>query len=378
MRIAIDYTPGIVQRAGIGRYTRNLVQALIEADHTDQFTLFSSERATSTYPFPRAANVRPRVVGVGNRNATIIWQRLNLPLPAELVMGRADVLHGPDYILPPALNTPRVVTIHDLAFLTNPECALPSLVEYLTRVTPRAIRRADRVIAVSQRTADDLVERLRVPREKIRVIHLGVDSAFNPGRDPTQEERLRKRLGITQPFLLAVGTIEPRKNYEGLIAAFARATRMPDGPPLLVIVGRKGWLYDGVFAAVDTYDVRDRVLFLDFVADGDLPTLYHAAKALAMPSIYEGFGIPVVEAMASGTPVICSDTGPLPEIAGDAARLVPVGDVDALANGLRDLFADDTMRQTLRERGLARARLFSWTDAARKHLEVYREVARRH
>lgn len=378
MRIAIDYTPGIAQRAGIGRYTRNLIQALIEVDQTDQFTLFSTERATTAYRFPSAPNVRPRVVGIGNRNATIVWQRLNIPIPVELVTGRADVLHGPDYILPPAFNTPRVVTIHDLAFLTNPECALPSLVEYLTNVTPRSIRRADRVIAVSQRTADDLIERLRVPREKIHVIHLGVDPSFTPERDANREKRLRERLGIQQPFILAVGTIEPRKNYEELIAAFARATRSSDGPPLLVIVGRKGWLYDGVFRAVETHDLRERVLFLDFVADEDLPTLYHAAVALAMPSIYEGFGIPVVEAMASGTPVICSDSGPLPEIAGDAARFVTVGDVDALAGALCAVYTDEALRETLRERGLARARHFSWTEAAQKHLAVYREVARRH
>lgn len=377
MRIAIDYTSGITQRAGIGRYTRNLMRALLDIDTTDRFTLFSSERATATYGFPKAGNARPRVVGVGNRYATILWHRLNLPIPAELVFGRADVLHGPDYILPPALGTPRVVTIHDLAFLTNPECAMPSLVEYLTAVTPRAVRRADRVIADSRRTADDLVERLSVPPEKIRVIHLGVDSAFTPTRDVAREERLLRRLGITLPFILAVGTIEPRKNYRELIAAFAQATREPNGPPLLVIVGRKGWLYDGVFAAVDTFGVRDRVLFLDAIGDDDLPTLYHAATALAMPSIYEGFGIPVVEAMASGTPVICSNAGPLPEVAGNAARFVPVGDVDSLAVALYEVFTDEALRQTLSERGLARASHFNWTDAALAHLRVYREVARK-
>ncbi|HEV2404614.1 MAG TPA: glycosyltransferase family 1 protein, partial [Ktedonobacterales bacterium] len=371
MRIAIDYTPGITQRAGIGRYTRSLTQALAQVDPDDQFTLFSSEPATAEYGFPKAPNMRGRVVGVGNRAATILWQRLNLPIPAELVMGRADVLHGPDYILPPALRVPRVVTIHDLAFLTNPECAVPALAEYLTHVVPRSLRRADRVIADSQRTADDLVERLNVPPEKIRVIHLGMDTAFTDARDAEAEGELRERLGLSQPFILAVGTIEPRKNYRNLIAAFAKATREPDGPPLLVIAGRKGWLYEGVFAAVDDFDVRDRVRFLDFIADRDLPTLYRAATALAMPSIYEGFGIPVVEAMASGTPVICSDAGPLPEVAGDAALIVPVSDLDALADALYRVATDGELRRSLTARGLARARNFSWANAARAHVAVY-------
>ncbi|MGH2487484.1 MAG: glycosyltransferase family 4 protein [Ktedonobacterales bacterium] len=377
MRIAIDYTPGITQRAGIGRYTRSLTKALATIDPDDQFTLFSSEPATATYGFPMAPNMRSRVVGVGNRAATILWQRLNLPIPAELVLGRADVLHGPDYILPPALRVPRVVTIHDLAFLTNPECAVPALAEYLTHVVPRSLRRADRIIADSQRTADDLVERLNVPREKIRVIHLGMDSVFTNARDAEAERELRERLRLTQPFILAVGTIEPRKNYRNLVAAFAQATREPDGPPLLVIAGRKGWLYEGVFAAVDDFDVRERVRFLDFIADGDLPTLYRAATALAMPSIYEGFGIPLVEAMACGTPVICSDAGPLPEVAGDAALIVPVSDLDALAVALYRVATDGELRRSLTARGLVRARNFSWTDAARAHLAVYREVAKK-
>ena len=376
MRIAIDYTPGIAQPAGIGRYTRSLVHSLLAVDNTDQFTLFSTERPTHAYRFPRCDNAHPRVIGIGNRAATILWQRLNAPIPAELVFGRADVLHGPDYVLPPALGVPRVVTIHDLAFLTNPECALPELVQYLSAVTPRAIRRADRVIAVSQRTADDLVERLHVPPEKIRVIHLGVDRAFNTARDPERERVLLERLGIAQPFALAVGTIEPRKNYRGLIAAFARATREPGGPALLVIAGRKGWLYDGVLSAVDDYDVRERVKFLDYLPEDDLPTLYRAATALAMPSIYEGFGIPVVEAMACGVPVICSDAGPLPEVAGDAALIVPVGDEDALAGALYSVFTDQALRRSLIARGLQRAARFDWNDAARAHLAVYREVAR--
>ena len=377
MRIAIDYTPGIAQRAGIGRYTRSLVQALTEIDTEDTFTLFSSEPPREAYGFPTASNVQPRVIAIGNRAATILWQRLNLPIPAEVAFGRADVLHGPDFILPPALGVPRVVTIHDLAFLTNPECAEPNLVEYLRAVVPRSLQRADRIIAVSQRTADDLVERLRVPRDKIHVIHLGIDRAFTSAHDSEAERRLRERLGITQPFILAVGTIEPRKNYRSLIAAFAKATREPNGPPLMVIAGRTGWLYDGAFQAVDDFDVRKRVVFLDFIPDEDLPTLYQAATALAMPSIYEGFGIPIIEAMASGTPVICSDAGPLPEVAGDAALIVPVSSLDALADALYRVATDASLRRSLTDRGLARAQRFSWTEAARAHLTVYREVARK-
>jgi glycosyltransferase involved in cell wall biosynthesis len=375
MRIAIDYTPAIAQSAGIGRYTSDLVRALARVDPTDRFTLFSSEPPTKERAFPAAPNLQPHLVGLGNRRLTIAWHRLRLPIPAELLMGNADVIHGPDFSLPPALHARRVVTVHDLAFLTHPECALPSLVTYLNRVVPRAIRAADRVIAVSQRTADDLIERLGVPREKMRVIHLGIAPAFSVRCDPEQLAAVCRSYALERPFVLAVSTIEPRKNYERLIASFAQATRAPGGPRMLVIVGRKGWLYDGVFAAVAMHGVADRVRFLDYLPDDELVALYQAAAAVAVPSLYEGFGIPVLEAMASGTPVVCSTGGSLPEIAGDAALLVDPEDVDGLASALVQLVTDEGSRSSLRERGLRRASGFTWDAAARAHVAVYHEAA---
>ncbi len=371
MRIGIDFTSAIAQSAGIARYTRELVNALARLDTPDRFTLFSTERPTKDRPIPQAPNFRTRVVPLGNRNTTILWQRLRVPLPIELLAGGMRVLHGPDYTLPPAIRARRVVTIHDLAFITNPECSVPSLAAYLSAVVPRAVHAADRVIAVSQRTADDLVERLRVPRDKIDVIYLGISPTFTPQVDPAAVAALRAKYTLDQPFVLAVGTVEPRKNYERLIRAFASARHEPSGPQSLVIAGRPGWLNEGVYEAVATLGLRDAVKFLDFLPDGELPTLYHAASALAMPSIYEGFGIPVAEAMASGTPVVCSTGGSLPEVAGDAAVLVPPTDEAALAEALVRVMSDDPLRAALRERGLQRATRFTWDAAARAHLAVY-------
>src|SRR5262249_11816707 len=178
-----------------------------------------------------------------------LWQRLRLPLPIELFVGRAEVVHGPDFILPPVLGARRVVTIHDLAFLTHPDCALPSLIAYLTPAVARALRSADPIITVSPRTADDLAERLAVPPEKIRVIHLGLSPSFTPSVDAATIETLRTRYGLRRPLVLAVGTIEPRKNYETLIAAFAAARHALDGPEMLALAGRRGWLYEGVYRA---------------------------------------------------------------------------------------------------------------------------------
>ncbi|HLZ22558.1 MAG TPA: glycosyltransferase family 1 protein [Ktedonobacterales bacterium] len=377
MRITIDYTAAITQGAGIGRYTRNIVSALARVDTTDSFTLFSTERPTSARGFPELPRMQPRVFPAGNRRMTIFWQRLRAPVPVELFAGSADVFHGPDFVLPPLLGTPAVVTIHDLAFLTNPECALPSLVRYLSAAVPRALRRASAVISDSEKTAHDLHTLLGVPREKITVIYCGVDPLFTPRADAAAVSALRQKYHFNAPTVLAVGTIEPRKNYERLIAAFAQARRHADGPRTLVIAGRPGWLYDGVFAAVETLGLRDAVTFLDYIPDAELTTLYHAADVLAMPSIYEGFGIPMLEAMASGTPVVCSDGGSLPEVAGDAALVVPVEDVDGLAAALVRAVSDADLRASLVARGLARVKEFTWDTAARAHVRVYTETAKR-
>jgi glycosyltransferase involved in cell wall biosynthesis len=382
MRIAIDYTSAIAQSAGIGRYTRCLVEALARLETPDYITLYSSDAPTPERPFPHAPGLRTRVAGygahaVGNRWMTILWHRARVPLPIEVLVGRADVFHATDFSLAPALLARRVVTIHDLAYLTHPECALPSLIAYLNRVVPRAIRAADRVIAVSATTARDLTARLGVPPEKIATIPLGVGAGFQPVRDPERLTALDARLGLAHPLVLAVGTIEPRKNYARLIAAFAAATRAPDGPQMLAIAGRDGWLSEPVYAAARRAGVADSVRFLSYVPDADLPALYSTAEVLAMPSLYEGFGIPVLEAMACGTPVLCSDGGSLPEVAGEAALIVPATATDAIRDGLLRLSADERLRGTLRERGLARARQFTWEAAARAHLALYHAVGAR-
>lgn len=377
MRIGIDFTPAITQGAGIGRYTRNLITALARLDTDDRFTLISFERPVPDRDFPKAPNVHPRVFNFTNRYMTILWQRLRLPIPVELFTGLVDVYHGPDFVLPPVARARSVVTIYDLAFLTNPECAMPSLAEYLSAVVPRAARAADRIIAISQATANDLTERLAIPPEKIAIAYPGLDPRFTPDRDEAAIEALRAKYGIQRPCILAVSTIEPRKNYERLIAAFGQAMHEPDGPRMLVIAGRKGWLYDGVFEAVDTLKLGEHVKFLDYVSDAELPLLYKAADVLAMPSISEGFGIPVTEAMASGTPVVCSTGGSLPEIAGDAALTVDPYDVEGLAEALLRLTRDTSLRETLAARGLERIKAFDWDISARAHLDVYHSLGAR-
>jgi glycosyltransferase involved in cell wall biosynthesis len=381
MRIAIDYTPAIAQSAGIGRYTRSLVDALARLESGDEYLLLSADAPTAARPFPNATALRPHIIRlagrpIGNRRLTILWHRLRLPLPVEMLTGQAEVFHGTDFALPPAVSMPRVVTIHDLAFLTHPQYATPSLARYLAAVVPCSLQRADAIIAISETTAADIVAQYGVAHDRITVITPGVDASLAPITDRQTLATIDARYRLEHPLALAVGAIEPRKRYDHLIAAFAQARQQPGGPRMLAIAGRRGWLYESVFQAVEEHRVADTVRFLDYVLEDDLAALYSTADVLAMPSAYEGFGIPVIEAMACGAPVVCSDGGALPEAAGDAALIVPVDDIASLADALVAVTSETSRQEAMRARGLARAAEFTWERVARRHLEVYHRVGR--
>lgn len=382
MRIAIDYTPAITQSAGIGRYARSLVDALARLESGDEYLLLSADAPTAVRPFPHATSVQSQVIRlagrpIGARRLTILWHRLRLPLPVEMVAGQMDVFHGLDFALPPALNVPRVVTIHDLAFLSHPQYATTTLVRYLSAVVPRALHRADAIIATSETSAADIVARYGVERDRIIVISPGVAASFAPITDSQALATIDARYRLEHPLTLAVGVIEPRKRFDHLIAAFAQARQRQGGPRMLAIAGRRGWLYEHVFQAVEEYRVADAVRFLDYVPEDELTALYSTADVLAMPSAYEGFGFPVIEAMACGTPVVCSNGGALPEAAGDAALIVPVDDIAALADALVAVTSETSRQEAMRARGLAHAAEFTWERVARRHLEVYHRVGRK-
>jgi glycosyltransferase involved in cell wall biosynthesis len=235
------------------------------------------------------------------------------------------------------------------------------------------VRRANHVIADSQATADDLNTLYNVPRERISVILSGVDARFRPDASAGNEDQLlRAKYGIgNAPFILAVGTLQRRKNHLGLVRAFAT---LRDTAVHLVIAGGKGWLYDDVLAEIRAARLTDRVTFTGFVDDADLPALYRAARVLAFPSFYEGFGLPPLEAMASGTPVVSANTSSLPEVVGDAALTVDPHDVAALGAALARALADGAWRRDAIARGLARASTFTWRRAAEQLISVYDRV----
>lgn len=375
-RITIDYTPAVQQSAGIGRLTREVTRALLALPAPYEYTLFCMGWAA---PPPLPSGVHFAATPLTDRWLHRIWFRARLPLPVEVLAGPADLYHATDFLLPPMFARRTVLTVHDLTFERDPGSAAPTLLRFLQRVVPASARRASHVVADSHATARDLTELYGVAPERITVIHSGVDARFRPYADPgeaaAESAALRAKYGIgSAPFVLTVGTLQRRKNHLGLVRAFARLAAHTELD--LVISGGKGWLYDEVLAEVRARGLERRVRFTGFTAEQDLPALYRAARAFAFPSFYEGFGLPLLEAMASGVPVVSSNASSLPEVAGDAALLVDPRDDDALAAALQRAIDDEVWRASAIERGTARAREFTWERAGRQLLEVYESVLR--
>jgi len=382
MRIGIDYTAAVRQGAGIGRYTRELVRALVQSDAVNEYVLLCAEAGLRKSR--GMENVEPREEGwsgstrvrrvglpVSDRTLAILWHRLRLPLSVELVCGPLDVFHSPDFTLPPVRRAKTILTVHDLSFMRLPECSDPRLRAYLLRSVPKSVRRADVVLADSECTRSDLIELLDVPPERVQVLYAGVQDCFQRVQETALLDGVRTKYDLPARFVLGLGTLQPRKNFERLIEAYARlATEAAPGIEL-VIAGGAGWMYDGIFRRVDELGLQEAVHLIGHVADGDLPALYTRAELFAFPSLYEGFGLPPLEAMACGTPVVASNVSSLPEVLGDAALLVDPYDVRAIAGAMQRVLEDTSLRRALIKRGLERVRKFTWAAAAQKLLRVY-------
>jgi glycosyltransferase involved in cell wall biosynthesis len=384
MKIGLDYTVGVYQGSGIGRYTRSLARALAALDRENDYTLLWARAAgpdgaelprldrAATFP----PNFRARRLPLNNRLLTAGWHRLRLPAPVEWFAGPLDVLHAPDFVAPPARRAHRLVTIHDLTFLVVPQYADRRLRAFLEGAVPRNVRAADHIFADSEATRQDLQRLLDVPAEKITVVYVGREPRFRP-LDGAAREAARAALGRAgvpaSPYLLTVGTLEPRKNHVGLLRAFARLRRR-GAPHRLVIAGRRGWRYEPIFATVAALGLADAVTFLDFFPDPLLPALYACADLFLLPSFYEGFGIPLLEAMGSGAPAIVGNRPSLPEVAGGAALLVEPEDDAALAETVWATLHDAPLRADLRARGLARVRDFDWRESAARVLARYQAM----
>ena len=373
--IAIDYTPAYEQGGGIGRLVRDLVAALSQHDTETPYRLFVSGASQSTLPEVPAPNFQWKPTRLSPKWLARIWQRAQIPLPVEVFVGSVDLYHATDFVLPPTLSKTRtIVTVHDLSFVRVPEAASPRLKAYLDVVVPRSITQADHIIADSQATKDDLIDLYSTPLDKITVLLSGVDARYKINTNSIVLMTMRNRYNIPDtPYLFTVGTVQPRKNYSRVIRAL-KILRAQGYDLSLVIAGGKGWLEDEMYQTIAETGMKDYVHLIGFVADDDLPVLYSGAECVVFPSLYEGFGFPVLEGMACGTPVVTSNGSSLPEVAGDAALMVNPLDVEAIAHAIQRILDDSALRATLIERGLEQVKHFTWEKSARQLKQIYTDA----
>jgi len=371
MRVAIDYTPALRQRAGIGRFTRGLVRGLASlATDLDILLVAGAERAPTDGP---GQPFRMRRFPLGSRAMEFLWHRLHLPLPADWWTGPVDLYHATDFLLPP-LRCRGAVTVHDLSFLRHPEFHHPALVRYLRDRIRGSVHRADLVLADSNFSREEVLALLDALPEQVKVVYGGVEEHFRPVLAEERRDTL-DRHGLKEPYLLLVGTLEPRKNLGAVLEGFGRLRRRSHRHTL-AIAGGEGWLGEGQRLRRLAEPMGDAVRFLGFVPDKDLPALLSGADLFVYPSLYEGFGLPVLEAMACGCPVACSRAGSLPEVAGDAAFYFETADANEIATVLqRALEAPDLLAER-RRRGLVQAAAFTWEAAARQLLDAYEAALR--
>jgi glycosyltransferase involved in cell wall biosynthesis len=371
LRIAIDAHSVGTGLGGNESYATNLIEALAEIDQANRYTLYVTkreavERFGNRWPNFRVRSTLPHTPLI----------RIPLTLSAELRRNPVDVLHV-QFTAPPFSPCPVVVSIHDLSFEHLPQTFKWRSRKQLRITVRRTARQASQVIALSEYARNDIVNTYQVSPEKISVIPLSAGDSFRPIRNEEELQRVRQTYGIKGEYMLSVGAIQPRKNLSRLVAAYSRLRHAkPEVKlPKLVLAGKCAWLYDETLRAIKELDLSDAVIVTGYVPERDLPAMYSGALCFIYPSYFEGFGLPPLEAMQCGVPVIVGDRTSLPEVVGDAGILVNPFDVDALAAAIEKVISDSNLRTELSVQGLARAKLFNWQETARQTLAVYRKAA---
>jgi len=369
VRFGVDISPLTAGRTGVGNYVFYLLKNMLTLATEDEFVGFAGTLSSLALD-GLDTRLKVRHVRLPTRALYAAWRRANL-LPIETFAGQVDLFHATNYFVPPARKARRVVTIHDLSFLIVPQYCSPRIVRPFSTGIAKFARESDAIIVYSESIKRDIISRLDVPKSKVSVIYLAVDDEFDHATEDA--DWLDETYQIRRPYILFVGMLEPRKNVPAILRAFASVRS--DVPHRLVIVGARGWMYDEIFHLHDELGLGDRVRFIGFVPGHDkLAAFYRNADLFVYPSFYEGFGLPVLEAMKCGCPVVASRATSIVEIAEDAALLVDANDWEALAQSMKRLLSNDSLREELSRKGRERAAAFSWKRAAEQTLDLYRAV----
>ena len=375
MSLVLDVSAGVNVKSGLGRYSRALTEAMLPLLNEPPL-LFYNEIAGRTEVFPEAINLPQRKIKMGYkpwRMAVLVGQRTGIGF--NRLIPSATLFHGMEHLLMPLKGVPSILTVHDLIFKIFPEHHKKLNYLYLNHAMPLFTKKADAIITISESSKRDLMKYYGILAEKIHVIYEAPAPHFVPP-NPEKLTEVRQRYKLPEQYLLVVGTIEPRKNYGRLVKALMRL-RETHKDLKLVVVGSKGWLYEDFFQTIADLKATPHVLFPGYVSDEDLPAIYASATITVMASIYEGFGLPVLEAMASGSPVACSNISSLPELGGTVAHYFDPYNIDEIISVLKNMLENESLRFKLRTQGIQHAQLFSWQTTAQCTINVYNQFEKR-
>ena len=370
MRIGFDtrWLEGPAPAAGIATYIRSLLAELARIDRQNEYSLWGENIPTGS-PSVRHA----RFTGLYRRAWQLAWKTLRWP-SIRWVAPAVDLWHFTNFVAPPT-DKPFVLTVYDLTFVEHPEFVEPKNLAYLRRFVPESLARAAQVITISDAMRNGIIDQFGLSESKVTRIYPAFDQRFLRRVQADEIIGVKQRYGIGGDYLITVGTLEPRKNLRGLLQAFAQMSAGMS--EYLVVVGGQGWLFEETRALLQKLGLGSRVILTGYVPQADLAVLYHGAKLFIFPSHYEGFGIPLLEAMAAGLPVACSNTSSLPEIAGAAAVYFDPNDPESMKIAIRRILTDAPLRDALRRAGSERIQHFSWERTAKETLTIYEEVAGR-
>jgi glycosyltransferase involved in cell wall biosynthesis len=376
LRVLIDCTGITRNKAGVGIYAKNLISELIRLRINQKYFLLVQDDDPDL-AYDDVDNVTMlRVSAKYFRKLPLRFLLEQAVLPGLLVKHRIDVLHSLHYSFPLIrFGKMQVVTLHDMTFFNMPEVHQKIKVFYFRFFIRAALRHPDKLIFVSNSAMQDYISRLGSPRGSAVVIYHGKSEAYRTGLDPTEIKRVRGKYGLNGDFILFIGTIEPRKNLSRLVSAFAGMCGNHSGL-VLAIAGMKGWMVDDLMETIRRFKLESRIVFTGFVQEEEKPFLIAAAKAFTYPSLYEGFGIPVLEALACGVPTVTSNSSSLPEVAGDAALTVDPRNISELSDALEKVVSDEALREQLRKNSLVQAAAFTWENTARMTMQAYEDVIR--
>ena len=371
MRIAIDATAIPHKPMGAGRYIIDLIRKLAELDTQHQFIVFAQQRLKPF--FAELPRERVEIVWLPNQHPVLrlLWEQTIFP--RLIRQSGADRLHSPHYTMPLSHPVPNVVTFHDMIFFTHPNMhTIPKRI-FFPGIVKHSARKADYIITDSESTRSDAIRLLSIPPDKIETIHLGYQDIFRPLDDPDLLTTIRQKYHLPQKFILYAGALEPRKNVPMLLTVFEQLAQHQ--PELhLVLTGGTGWDNQETLALMNSMHFKDRIIRLGHIDHTDLPAIFNLADVFVYPSLYEGFGLPPLEGMACGTPVITTNISSMPEVVGNTGILVPPNDEGALFRAIQQVLGDKHLRQRLQEAGPQRAANFTWKHTAEKTLEIYQRV----